>query len=132
MVEPVAFISHFRIKEGKAAALRTMFRDAARALEAEKPRTLVFLSFLDETASRVTILHVFADADAMDAHFVGAEQRAGRAYEVLSPEGWDFYGKPSDAVVRAMRQTADEAGVPLSFYPEFVTGFLRATSARPG
>ena len=127
MAEPVAFISHFRVKEGKAEGLRAMARDAARALEAEKPRTLVFLSFLDETASRVSFIHVFADAESMDAHFVGAEERAKGAYEAITPEGWDFYGKPSEAVVEGMRQTAAAAGVPLNIYPEFLTGFLRVS-----
>jgi len=31
-------------------------------LQAEKPRTLVFLAYLDESIGQLTVIHVFADA----------------------------------------------------------------------
>jgi hypothetical protein len=49
MSEPIVFISHFRVKEGKLDGYRRLQRDATRALEAEKPRTVAFLSYLDDS-----------------------------------------------------------------------------------
>ena len=69
MSDPVAFISHFRIKEGAADAVRRMSVEVPRRLEAEKPRTAVFLSFIDEEEREVSFVHVFGDSDAMVTAF---------------------------------------------------------------
>jgi hypothetical protein len=129
MTEPIVFISHFRIKEGALDAYRRMHHEAVRALEADKPRTLAFLPYLDEDGTRLTILHLFADAESMDLHFKGAEERSAKAYEVLVPDGWDIYGTPSDQVLDAMRNAAGASGVTLTLQPEYVGGFLRHASA---
>jgi hypothetical protein len=125
MPEPVFFISHFAIKEGALDDLKRMSKDATERLREKKPRTVLFLSYLDEQAGRISFLHAFPDADAMDRHFEGADERAAAAYEFIEPRGWEFYGKPSDQVMEGMRATAAKAGVPLVVEPEFNAGFLR-------
>lgn len=125
MSEPIVFISHHQIKKGKLDDLTRMSGEATARLQAEKPRTLVFLAFIDEGGAQATFAHVFADAESMDLHFEGAEERSTAAYEYLNPAGWEIYGKPSKAVIEAMRQTAASAGVTLTVQPEYLAGFLR-------
>jgi hypothetical protein len=48
MSEPIVFVSHFRIKEGQLEALRRMSADSTERLRAQKPRTVLFLSYIDE------------------------------------------------------------------------------------
>jgi hypothetical protein len=55
MPEPIFFLSHFRIKEGQLDVVRRIASKGAARLQAEKPRTVLFLSYLDadgETISR--------------------------------------------------------------------------------
>jgi hypothetical protein len=127
--EAIVFVSHLRIKEGMAGTYRDLQRRATQAFEAEKPRTLVFLPYLDEAGSSLTIFHVFADPDAMDAHFEGAEERSRSAFEYLVPEGWEIYGAPSDQVMESMRRLAASRGIPLTVHPELIGGFLRPTAS---
>lgn len=129
MSEPVFFISHFKIKEGALDDLRRMSQVGAARLHEEKPGTVLFLSYMNEDDSRISFLHAFPDAVAMDRHFEGAEERAAAAYELIEPRGWEFYGKPSEHVLEAMRATAARFGVPLILEPEFNAGFLRLGSA---
>lgn len=129
MSQPIVFISHFRIKEGSLDAYRQLQREVARMLEAEKPRTLVFLTYVDANGSRMTAVHVFADAESMDLHFEGAEERSAAAYEFLVPEGWEIYGAPSDQAVAMMRNAAAASGVTLNVQGEHVAGFLRPAGA---
>jgi quinol monooxygenase YgiN len=128
MSEPIIFISHFRVKEDKLDGLKQFSQEAAKHLQAEKPRTLVFLPYLNENSTQMTIVHVFADAESMDLHFQGAEERSGRAYEYIDPDGWEIYGKPSEPVLEKMRQFASSAGVTLIVQPDRLSGFLRITS----
>jgi hypothetical protein len=125
MSEPIVFISHFRIKEGRVDDVRRRFGQGARALEAQKPQTLVFVSYVDPAARAVTIIHAFGDAAAMDLHVEGAEERAQAAYELLEPDGWEIYGRPSEQVLESMRRSADSFGVTLRVQLEYVAGFLR-------
>jgi hypothetical protein len=126
MPEPIVFISHFRIKEGKLDAFRRWFKEGSKGLEAQKPRTLVFLGYLDEDGSRATIVHVFGDAESMDLHVQGAAERSRAAYDYLEPDGTEIYGKPSPAVASMFRQEAASAGS-LTLEPDHLGGFLRVS-----
>jgi hypothetical protein len=128
MSEPIVFISHFRIKEGKLDAYKQLQRDTAELLHAQKPRTLVFLTYLNGNGAEMTAVHVFADAESMDLHFQGAEGRSIAAYEVLVPAGWEIYGQPSDDVVQTMRRAAESSHIALTMQNEHVAGFVRFSS----
>jgi hypothetical protein len=127
--DPIVFISHFSIKDGMLDAYKAYMRDQTPRLEADKPRTLVFLAYHSEDGTQLTIVHAFADAEAMDLHVEGAAERSKAAYEYLVPAGWEIYGTPSESVIATMRQAATAAGIPLSLHPAFTAGFLRAVDA---
>ena len=129
MSEPIVFISHLRIKEGKLDRYTELQHDVTPQLESDKPRTLAFLVYLSEDATRITIVHLVGDADSMDAHVAGAEERGKMAWEFLEPEGWDIYGSPSDQALETMRREAASAGVALNVQPNFTAGFLRTKPA---
>jgi hypothetical protein len=125
MAEPITFISHFRVKEGKAEALRSMFAAGAAQLGVAKPRTAAFVGYLDKTGSLLTIVHLFPDAAAMDLHVEGAAERSQAAYELFEPAGWEIYGTPSPAALDMIRREAAEAGVSLTVAPDALGGFSR-------
>ncbi|TMG26018.1 MAG: hypothetical protein E6H96_00965 [Chloroflexi bacterium] len=126
MPEPIVFISHFRSKEGKLDAFRRWFEEGSKGLEAQKPRTLVFLGYLEEGGSRATIVHVFGDAESMDLHVQGADARSREAYDYLEPDGTEIYGWPSPSVMSVFRQEAASAGS-LTLEPDYLGGFLRVS-----
>jgi quinol monooxygenase YgiN len=129
MTEPIVFVSHFRVRENKPNELKQQFREVLEMLEAEKTRTTAQLAYLDDTGTKLSIVHVFADADTMDVHFQGAEERSKAAYEVMDPAGWEIYGTPSDPALQMMRRFATSAGVALTVQPAYLGGFLRSESA---
>ena len=127
MAEPIAFISHFRVKKGMAAVVREMFTPGATQLAAAKPQTAAFLGYLDKRGTRLTIVHLFPDAGAMDLHFEGADQRSAAAYELFEPSGWEIYGTPSPSALETIRRNAADAGVTLTFAPDALGGFTRVS-----
>lgn len=129
MSEPVVFISHFGIKEGTLGDLRRLSEEIIEHLRQDKPRTVLYLAYFDEEATQVAFLHVFPDAESMDLHFEGADERAKAAYQYLEPRGWEIYGKPSEAALESMRQPATGMGVPLTVLPDHLGGFLRLEPA---
>jgi hypothetical protein len=125
MPEPVVFISHFGIKEGTLDDMKRLSADVFERLREEKPRTVLFLAYLDEQGSEVSFLHAFPDAESMDLHFEGVNERVAAAYEYLEPRGWEIYGRPNEGALEMMRQSAATAGVSLTVLPDQLGGFLR-------
>jgi len=125
MSEPIVFISHFRMKEGKLEAYRRLQGEIVSQLQADRPRTVAYLAYVSASGSEMTAVHAFPDAEAMDAHFAGADERSRAAYEYLVPDGWEIYGRGSDESVGGMKREAAVAEVRLTLQPELVAGFLR-------
>ena len=124
MAEPVVFISHFEVRKGALEGLRRFADEGAAMLQDEKPQTVAFLMYLDDESRALTIVHTFPDADAMDLHFEGSDERSAAAFEFLEPRGFEIYGRPSDAALATL-QPAAESGLPLSLHPQLLRGFLR-------
>jgi hypothetical protein len=129
MSEPVVFISHFKVKEGMLDDLKRLSADVMSRLRSEKPRTVVFLAYLDEQGTEISFLHAFPDAESMDLHFEGVDERVAAAYQYLEPRGWEIYGRPNEGAMERMRQGAAEAGVTLTVLPDHLGGFLRLQPA---
>jgi uncharacterized protein YbjT (DUF2867 family) len=89
MPEPIVFISRFSIKEGELDALKDHAHAVSADIQASKPRTLVFLSYLDPDRHTVSFVHAFADDDSMDRHIEGAGDRSRAAYAFIEPRGWE-------------------------------------------
>jgi hypothetical protein len=130
MSEPVVFVSHFGIKEGKLDDLKRHTADVMPRLRDDKPRTVLFLAYLDEQSTEISFLHAFADADSMDVHFEGVDERVAAAYQYLEPRGWEIYGRPNEGAIETMRQSAEAASVTLTVLPDHLGGFLRLASAK--
>lgn len=128
VAQPIVFVSHFTVKPGKLDELRRLARDVAERIEADKPETALYLAYLDDKDMHITFVHLFADAEAMDRHFEGAEERSGVAAELMDPAGWEIYGMPSDAALGSVREAARSAGVNLRVQSEYLAGFTRVPS----
>jgi quinol monooxygenase YgiN len=125
MSEPVVFVSHFKIKEGALDDLKRHSADVIGRLREQKPGTVLFLAYVDEQAGEISFLHAFPDADSMDAHFEGVDERVADAYRFIEPRGWEIYGRPNEQAMETMRQAAATSGVSLTVLPDHLGGFLR-------
>ena len=66
MAGPIVFISHQRVKPERFDEFAAFFAEGSKAIEADKPGTVVFLAFTDLERGETRIVHVFPDAAAMD------------------------------------------------------------------
>ena len=127
MSEPIVFITHHRIKEGKLEALRKFNQEGFQLIQEQKPATLVLLAYAGADGSEVSFVHIFPDAEAMDLHFQDADERAKKAYEFMQPMSMEIYGSPNEGVLESMKQIA-ESRVSVSIDTDHLGGFLRLKS----
>ena len=126
MTQPIVFISHSSIRDGRVDGFRDFIRRGAPMLEADKPGTVAFLAYLDEDGSEASIVHVFPNAAAMSAHLEGVQERSEEADAFIRTTAYEIYGSPDPKVVQMMRAFAERSGVPLTVHPEHVGGYLHA------
>lgn len=127
MSEPIFFISHNKIKEGQLETLRESSQKTMQLLREQKPDTVLFLAYVSDDGGEVSFLHVFPDAEAMDIHFRGAEERSKKAYEFIESKSMEIYGSPSGSVREMLKQIA-ESGVQVTIESDYLGGFLRLKS----
>lgn len=124
MSEPIVFVSTHRIKEGKLDEFRELSRKMTPLIEEGKPNTVFFQSYLNEEGTELTIVHVFPDAEAMDLHLQGADERSGSAREFIQPQHFEIYG-PASAQAMAMLRGEAASGIGLTVKPQNLAGFIR-------
>ncbi len=125
MFEPIVFISHLKVKEGKLDGLRPFAEEMFALIGRDKPGTVVFLGYLDEDAREIHMVHAFPDADAMDQHLEGVGERAEASLEFMEIGGYEIYGSPRERTLETMRGFASSMGVPLVVRPDLLGGYLR-------
>ncbi len=125
MAKSIVFISRHRIKAGKLEELRQLIPQMLPMIKADKPRTVLFQSYLSEDGTEVSFVHVFPDAEAMDLHLEGAEQRSAAAYEFFQPLAFTIYGWPSQQAIDTMSREAEQLKAELTLLPHSLGGFIR-------
>jgi hypothetical protein len=124
MSRPIVYISHFRVKEGKLDSLIQLNQQVTEQIKTHKPDTVVFLQYLNEQGTELSIIHVFPDADSFDRHVAGVDERAKAAFEFIEPTRREVYGMPSEQVL-AMLRPPDGSGITFHIMPQSTGGYLR-------
>ncbi len=127
MTDPIVFISRNRVKEGLFDDFRKHYRDSVPSIEAGKPGTLVQLAYVNEGATEVVIVRLFPNAEAMDLHLQGADERSKAAYKFIEPASIEIYGTPNKYAVAMMNKIAG-SGIDVSVKSQFIGGFIRPKS----
>jgi len=124
MSEPIVFISHFRVKEGQVENVRQLNQKVTEQIKQNKPGTAVFIQYLNEEGTRLSIIHVFPDAESFEKHVEGADERAKAAFEFVEPTRREIYGVPSERVLKLLKPP-DGSGISFQFMPQATSGYIR-------
>ena len=124
MSEPIVFISHQRVKEGKLEGYKQYYRQVAEQAKANKPGTVAHLAYHNEEGSELSIIHIFPDAEAMELHMRGVDELAKKAYEYVEILSFEIYGKPADMVLERMMQIVG-SDISLNIRPQLIGGYIR-------
>lgn len=125
MSEPIIFISHFKIKEGKLEDVKQLSKTVSELIEANKPYTVTFLQYTNKEGTELSIIHIFPDADAFDKHNEGAGERASKAFEVIVPTRREIYGLPSDQAMEILTPP-DGSEITVNQMSQLVGGYIRS------
>ena len=124
MSEPIVFISHFKVKEGKLDELKQLSQKVTEHIKADKPGTFTLLQYTNEEGTKLSIIHTFPGADAFDKHTEGVGERASKAFEFIVPTRREIYGLPSDQAM-AVLTPPEDSEITLNQLPQLMGGYIR-------
>lgn len=133
MAEPVAYVTTFRIKEGKFQDYQRFLAALLKAIEESEPRIVAIHTFANEDGTEMTSIQLHPDAESMDAHMQVLAKTMGQLAEELT-DVFQFielvraevFGAPGKRASE-MDTPLIEAGVPFTFKPRHVDGFTRSS-----
>lgn len=110
MSEPIVYIDRSRIRPGRLGELKEAIDELVGFIEEREPQLLSYGFYLDEEASRMTVVAVHPDAASVEFHMeVGASAFRGFA-DLIEMEAIEIYGDPSERVLEQLRDKADALG----------------------
>jgi hypothetical protein len=127
MTAPLILISNQRLKPGQFEPYKTRYAGAVQRFIAGRPGTLAHAAYLGEDQV-VSVVMVFADAEAMEVHMLGLGSSPQKAQESMDFVSVEIYGAPTTATTRAIRGILGE-GVPLTIRSQVIDGYIRSAPA---
>ena len=124
MSEPIIFIAHQRIKPGKVEEYKQIYQEVGEWMQANKPQTAAHIAYISEDGTEASVVHIFPDAEAMEAHMRGVGEIARRAAEFMEITGFEVLGDPGEAILSAI-QKAGGGSIPMQVMPRRVGGYIR-------
>ncbi|MFE5300986.1 hypothetical protein [Streptomyces sp. NPDC056632] len=110
MADPLYYVDHSDLREGRLAEVRSAMRDLAAFVEANEPRLLAYRFFVDEPGATMTLLAVHPDSASLEFHLELGGPRFRAFAELIRMRSIDLYGRPSPAAVARLRQKAEMLG----------------------
>ena len=127
MSEPIVMISNLRIKEGKLEEYKKFTREATEWLQANRPGTTAILEYVSEDGTDLSVVLIFSNAEAMQAHMQGLGEFPDKSRELAQVESIQIYGKPNETTLEMMKMIGG-AGITFNIKPQRIGGYIRLSS----
>jgi len=133
VAEPVAYVTTFRIKEGKFQDYQRFLAELLKAIEENEPRIIAIHTFANEDGTEMTSIQLHPDTESMDAHTQVLAETMGQlaeertdVFQFIELVRAEVFGAPGERASE-MDKPLIEAGVPFTFKPRHVGGFTRSS-----
>ncbi|MEV7526816.1 hypothetical protein [Streptomyces sp. NPDC091371] len=125
MADPIFYVDHSDIRDGKLADVQDAMRDLAAFVEAREPQLIAYHFFIDESEATMTCVAVHPDSASMELHM----DLGGPKFRAFGPlirmRSINVYGNPSAVVVGQLRQKAEYLGGATVTFHTVQAGFSR-------
>ena len=108
--EPIVYIDHSDIREGSLEELKVGVRRLVDFIDAREPQLITYGFFIDEDASKMTVVAVHPDSASLELHMdIGGEEFRKLAH-LLTLTAIECYGQPSEKALEQLRHKAAMLG----------------------
>jgi hypothetical protein len=101
--EPIVYIDHSAIHEGRLEAVKLAIHGLATLVESSDIKPLAYKVYLNEDATRMTVIHVHADSASLEILMKVAGPAFPEFRELINLERIDVYGGSTSACSSSSR-----------------------------
>jgi len=125
MSEPILYIDRSEIREGKLEELKTAVKELVEFVDANEPQVIAYNVYISESGTRMTVVHIHPDSASLEFHMKVAGPAFPKFTEFIKLSVIEIYGKPSDNLLKQLRQKAQMLGNGTVVVHELHAGFGR-------
>jgi quinol monooxygenase YgiN len=126
MSQPLVYVDESQVEAGKLALLKVAIKELADFAEENEPGLVSYSVYFNETGSRMSVVHIHADAASLDHHMAVAGPLFQKFTDLVRLESIHIYGEPSETTLRQLRDKVRLLGTGhVTVHPPHA-GFLRA------
>jgi quinol monooxygenase YgiN len=128
MSQPLVYIDTSAVRPGKLEELRAAIAELASFVEENEPGLVSYSAYFDESETRMSVVHVHADAASLDFHLETAGPLFQRFAELVTLSSIDVYGEPSETALGQLREKLRTLGAGDVVVHAPHAGFVRAVA----
>jgi hypothetical protein len=110
MSEPIVYIDHSAIHEGRLEEVKLAIHGLATLVESSDIKPLAYKVYLNEDATRMTVIHVHADSTSLEHLMKVAGPAFPEFRELISLETIDVYGGVNEPLLELLQDKAKLLG----------------------
>lgn len=132
MSQPLVYVDESQVEAGKLALLKAAIGELAAFAEEHEPGLVSYSVYFNEDCSRMSVVHIHADAASLDNHMDVAGPLFHKFAGLVRLESIDIYGEPSEMALAQLRDKLRLLGTGELTVHVSHAGFLRTTLRDPG
>jgi len=126
MSQPLVYVHSAEVRPGKLVQLKAAIEELAEFVEENEPGLVSYCVYFDESESRMSVVHVHADAASLDFHLEIAGPLFERFADLVTLSSIHIYGEPSETALGQLRDKLRMLGAGDVIVHAPHAGFVRA------
>ena len=110
MAEPIVYIDHSDIREGKLAEVKAGIRELVEYIDTHEPQLLAYGFYIDEAGSGMTLIAIHPDSSSLELHMEIGGPAFRKFTELIDLRTIEVYGRPGDKALEQLQQKVEMLG----------------------
>jgi hypothetical protein len=124
---PIVYIDHSEIRDGRVAELKVGIRRLVEFIESREPQLVAYAFYLDERAAQMTVVAVHPDSASLELHLETGGPEFRNLADMITLQEVVVYGSPSPRALAMLQQKANALGGASVSVHERFAGFAHIT-----
>ena len=110
MLEPIVYIDHSDIREGKLEEVKARVDELVEFVDAQEPQLLAYGVFIDEERGGMTVVAIHPDPSSLELHMEIGRPAFRNFIELIDLRAIEVYGRPDHKVLKQIQQKVEMLG----------------------
>ncbi|MGH8957977.1 MAG: hypothetical protein ACRDVK_04805 [Acidimicrobiia bacterium] len=107
MSEPIVYIDHSDLREGRLADVKAGVRELVAFIESREPQLIAYGFYIDEEGMRMTLIAIHPDSSSLELHMKIGADAFRKFIELVDLRTIEVYCRPSHRVLEQLQKKVE-------------------------